>query len=307
MFPKALSIAAGSLLLMALLAPGAAMTSASPTRTVDIGSTTLALATTTRTAHFTVNLHQSYTTARSMGFNVFDVSGSTSNPKGVKARLNALPAGSRAMIWVGDLGKKAGVQGFTRAQFKAQVNALATDPRVFGYYLADEPNPTSFRTVVAEIRARADYLRAKAPAQKSFIVVQDGTNRCGGTLGCEYAALAPSKTHVSLIGVDVYPCHLRAPCDFAKITQRVNAAIRARIPRALLVPVYQTFGQEGAASAYYRTPTPAELQRQLATWKASLPAAQLDYAYTWGTQSMSPQSLINHPALRSVVKAHNAH
>ena len=85
--------------------------------------------------------------------------------------------------------------------------------------------------VVAEIAARADYLRAKAPAQKSFIVVLDGTNICKGTLGCEYAALAPPKSHVDVVGVDVYPCHLGAPCDFAKIPQRVNAAIAAGVPR----------------------------------------------------------------------------
>jgi hypothetical protein len=303
-FPLGLSLAAGSLALTALLAPAVTTTTAGPTMAVAAGMVTLAPA--TATAHFTANLRGSYTRARSMGFNVFDVTGSTSNPAGVRTRLAALPAGSKAMVWVGNLGKAAGVQGFTRAQFQAQVNALATDPRVYGYYIADEPHPISFPGVVAEIRARADYLRAKAPAQKSFIVVLDGTNMCKGTLGCEYAALAPAKTHVNLIGVDVYPCHLRAACDFAKITQRVNAAVRAGVPRGLIVPIYQTFGQEGAAKAYYRTPSPAELQRQLATWKASVPAAKLDYAYTWGTQTSSPQALINHPALQSVVKAHNA-
>lgn len=306
MFPMVRSFATGSLILVALLAPVATTQPGSPAKTVDTSTTTMALATSPKTAHMTANLRQSYGGARSMGFNVFDVAGSTTNPAGVKAKLNALPAGSRAMIWVGALGKKAGVQGFTRAQFRAQVNALATDRRVYGYYIADEPHPMSFPAVVAEIRARADYLRARAPAQKSFIVVLDGTNVCKGTLGCEYRALAPAKTHVSLIGVDVYPCHRGAACDFAKITQRVNAAVRAGVPRQQIVPIYQTFGQEGTANPYYRTPSTAELRRQLATWKASVPAAQLDYAYTWGTQSMSPQALINHPALRTVVRAHNA-
>jgi hypothetical protein len=306
MIPKVHTFTVGSLVLVALLAPAAATQPARPTMTVDTSTTTNALATSPRTAHMTANLRLSYAGARAVGFNVFDVAGSTTNPAGVKAKLNALPAGAKAMIWVGNLGKKAGPQGFTRAQFKAQVNALATDRRVYGYYIADEPHPMSFPGVVAEIRARADYLRWKAPAQKSFIVVLDGTNLCRGTLGCEYRALAPARTHVSLIGVDVYPCHKGAACDFAKIPQRVNAAVRSGIPRGQIVPIYQTFGQEGTAKPYYRTPSTAELQRQLATWKASVPAAQLDYAYTWGGQAMSPQALINHPALRAVVKAHNA-
>lgn len=300
MFPKVLSIAAGSLLLTALTASGATTTTNKTTAPARI--TTAASA----TAHFTVNVHQSYVTARSMGFNVFDVAGSTTNPTDVKTQLAALPAGSRAMIYVGNLGKKAGVQGFTRAQFQAQVNALATDRRVFGYYIADEPHPILFPSVVAEIAARADYLRAKAPFQRSFIVVLDGTNLCNGTLGCEYAALAPSKSHVDLVGVDSYPCTLGAPCDLNKIAQRVNAAIRAGIPRGRIAPVYQAFGQEGGTNPYYRTPTAAELQAMLAIWKANVPAPVLDYAYSWGAQPSSPQALINHPALQSVAKTHNA-
>lgn len=315
MFPMALSFIAGSFALTALLAPAATTTTATPTKTVTTTKTitaTTSTATTstttaaTATAHFTVNLHQSYTTAQSMGFNVFDVAGSNTNPAGVKTKLDALPAGSKAMIWVGNLGKTAGVQGFTRAQFQAQVNALATDPRVYGYFIADEPHPILFPTVVAEIAARADYLRAKAPAQKSFIVVLDGSKYCNGTLGCEYGALAPSKSHVDVVGVDSYPCHLGAPCDFNKIPERVNAAIKAGIPRGQIAPVYQSFGQEGATNPYYRTPTAAELQTMLDTWKANLPAPVLDYAYSWGTQTSSPQALINHPELQSVVKAHNA-
>lgn len=306
MLPKSLAFAVGGLVLTALSVSGSATQPAATPKTVDTNTTANALVTAPRTAHMTVNLHQSYAVARSKGFNVFDVAGSTTNPAGVKAKLSALPAGSKAMIWVGNLGKKAGVQGFTLVQFKAQVNALATDSRVYGYYIADEPHPMSFPTVVAEIRARADYLRYKAPTQKSFIVVLDGTNICKEGLGCEYATLAPAKTHVNLIGVDVYPCHLGAACEFAKITQRVNAAVRSGIPRGQIVPVYQTFGQEGTTNPYYRTPTDAELAKQLATWKANVPAAALDYAYTWGTQSMAPRSLINNPLLQAVVKAHNA-
>ena len=308
-----LSLAAGSFALTALLATSAMATAATPTVTTSNSSSnskTSAVTTNTITAvpatsHFTVNLGQSYAAARSIGFNVLDVSGSTTNPAGVKTKLSALPTGSRAMIWVGNLGKTANVQGFTRAQFQAQVNALATDPRVYGYYIADEPHPMSFPTVVAEIAARADYLRAKAPTQKSFIVVLDGTNLCKGTLGCEYAALSPSKSHVDVIGVDVYPCHLGAPCDFSKIPQRVNAAIKAGIPRGQIAPVYQTFGQEGATNPYYRTPTAAELRLMLITWKANVPAPVLDAAYSWGTQASLPQALINHPGLQRVAKVHN--
>lgn len=261
--------------------------------------------TSTSTAHFTVNLAGAYAAAHSAGFTVFDVSGSTSNPAGVKTKLDALPSGTQAMIWVGNLGKADGAEGFSRAQFKAQVDALAQDPRVFGYFIADEPHPILFPTVVGEIAARADYVRAVAPTQKSFIVVLDGSKYCNGSLGCEYAALAPSKTHVDVLGVDSYPCHLGAPCDFTKIPERVNAAVKAGVPRSQIAPVYQAFGQEGGTNPYYRTPTATELTTMLSTWKANVPSPVLDYAYTWGTQSSSTQALSNHPELQAVVKVHN--
>jgi hypothetical protein len=256
------------------------------------------------TAHFTVNLGGSYAAAHSVGFNVFDVAGSTSNPAGVKSKLDALPNGTKAMIWVGNLGKAAGAEGCTRAQFKAQVDALKDDPRVFGYMIADEPHPILFPTVVGEIAARADYLRAVAPSQKSFIVVLDGSKYCDGGLGCEYEALAPSKTHVDIIGVDSYPCNISGPCKISKIPERVNAAVRAGIPLDQIAPVYQTFGQAGD---YYRMPTASELEAMLAAWKKSVPNPPLDYAYTWGAQSSSPEALSNHPELQAVVKAHLGH
>ena len=254
------------------------------------------------TAHFTVNLGGSYAAAHSVGFNLFDVAGSTSNPAGVKAKLDKLPSGTKAMIWVGNLGKAAGAEGFTRAQFKAQVDALADDPRVFGYMIADEPHPILYPTVVAEIAARADYLRAVAPTQKSFIVVLDGSKYCDGGLGCEYEALAPAKTHVDIIGVDSYPCNISGPCSFGKIPERVNAAVKAGIPLKQIAPVYQTFGQDGG---YYRMPTPTELKTMLETWKSAVPNPPLDYAYSWGAQSSSPEALVNHPEHQAVVKAHH--
>lgn len=259
------------------------------------------------TAHFTVNLGGHYAAASRAGFTVFDVAGSTGNPGGLRATLATLPPGAQAMVWVGNLDNSSATPGFTLGQFQAQVDALAGDSRVFGYFLSDEPHPAQFRSAAADIAVRADYIRAHAPGQRSFIVVLDGTNSCGGTYGCEYRALAPAKTHVDLVGVDSYPCHFGAPCDDSQIGARVSSAVANGVPLAQIVPVYQAFGQEGKASSpYYRTPSPTELEQMLAAWQVAVPHPVLDYAYSWGTQSTSPQALANHPELRRVVKAHNA-
>src|SRR5581483_6743826 len=120
--------------------------------------------------------------------------------------------GGKALVWVGNLdnaspGSACPAPGFSFGQFRAQVDALRRNPRVYGYYVADEPHPTVCSGAAADIRARADYIHAEAPGQTAFIVVQDGSVVCGSALGCEYRALRPARTHVDLVGLDPYPCH----------------------------------------------------------------------------------------------------
>lgn len=273
------------------------------------------------TLHYTVNVTGNVLAAVNMGFNLLDVSGSGSNPQGVNATVNALPAGARAIIWVGNLGNSHSTPcpayGFTTAQFKAQVDALKNNSKVFGYLLADEPHPTVCTDAAADIRERADYIRTNAPNQYSFIVVIDGTSNCGGTYGCEYAALQPANTHVDYFGIDPYPCHYDndevtpIPCDHSKITARVNAAIANGIPQTSIVPVFQTFGQAGRTDGtdYYRMPSAAELSSMMNTWASLVPNPAFDYAYGFGVQCESscpaPQAIINTPDIHPVIISHN--
>jgi hypothetical protein len=81
----------------------------------------------------------------------------------------------------------------------------------------------------------------------------------------------------------------------------------------MIVPVFQTFGQEGridGRSVYYRIPTTGELSTILRTWDSLVPNPAMDYAYTFGIQCStttcpSPQALVNHPELQPVMQAHN--
>jgi hypothetical protein len=275
------------------------------------------------TLHFAVNVRGDVAAASRMGFDLFDVRGSTSSPQQVVAAVGRLPAGGKALVWVGNLdnaapGSPCPAPGFSYAQFTAQVDALASDPRVYGYYLADEPHPTVCPAAAGDIRARAEYIHAHAPGQKAFIVVQDGSGICGSDLGCEDRALRPDATHVDLIGLDSYPCHYTAgggavPCDNGAITDRVEVAIASGIPRSAIVPVYQTFGQHGRTdgkTAYYRMPSTAELSSMLETWSRLVPAPAFDYPYTYGTQCHpdscpAPQALENTPTIQPVVAQHN--
>lgn len=271
----------------------------------------------TKTLHYTANIGTAQTAAASLGFNLFDTGTN-------KQSIDALPAGVRAMVWVGNLdnapiGSACPAPALTFAQFQAVVDNLKNDPKVFGYYLSDEPHPAVCPNAASDIMARADYIRANAPGQKSFIVVLDGSNVCSGNLGCEYEALKPANTHVDYIGLDPYPCHYASdgvtavPCDISAITSKAQLAISKGIPVSAIVPTFQTFGQAGRSdgkSVYYRLPTTTELTDMLNAWHDLVPNPVFDYSYSYGVQCSSsscpaPQAIENEPSIQTIIKAHN--
>jgi hypothetical protein len=296
-----------------VLALGGTACSSGGSRTVPKGPQVAAAT----TRHYTIGTNTDQSLAISLGFDVMDITGSNSSPRSTKAIVDELPAGVQALIWVGNLDNTdCSTPGYTTAEFRALVDAMATDRKVYGYYLADEPHPRPCTNAVADIRARADYLHAHSRFQKAFIVIQDGFGPCGSNLGCEFEALQPTHTHVDLVGVDPYPCHYDdggrpVPCDYGLIEKRVGAATASGIPPGKIVPVFQAFGQQGrvGGSVFYRTPTTSELNTILATWKSLVPRPVLDFAYTFGVQCSTtcpaPQALANHPELQRILRAYN--
>ena len=118
-------------------------------------------------------------------------------------------------------GQKCPTPGFSDAEFMAVVDALANNPKVFGYNLSDEPHPSVCPNAANDIKIRSDYIHTHAPGQKAYITILDGSNMCPEVEGCEYRALQPENTNVDLIGLDPYPWHRTACClqhqhDFTK-------------------------------------------------------------------------------------------
>jgi hypothetical protein len=277
----------------------------------------------------TARLHAAFNTQGdvvellALGFNLFDITGSKTDPASTLALVNALPEGTQALVWLGNLGnapkgKTCPPPGFSEAEFQAQVDVLANNPKVFGYNLSDEPHPANCPEAPTAIRARADYIHTHAPGQKTYITILDGSNMCPEGMGCEYYALRPEITHIDLIGLDPYPCHFDrigqpAVCDTSMISQRVQSAIANGIPVSAIVPVFHASGQEGrldGKSIFYRTPTTAEFQDMLDLWNSLVPNPVFDFAYTWGIQCTAsscpaPQSLKNHPELQLLIQQHN--
>jgi hypothetical protein len=233
--------------------------------------------------HYISNLHGS-TAPAALGYDVFDSS---------ESGLAYLPSGVQGLVW---LGQKCPTPA--DATFKAAIDRMSKNPKVFGYYLSDEPHIASCPNGPAALRSRADYIRSKTSTQWTFVTFSKQA---------DLNAFKPAVTHVHLVGLDPYPCSTAHPtCDLSKIAERIGWANAAGIERWRVVPIFQAFGQENTASHYYNLPTASQLQAMLDEWHKYAPYPVFDYTYTWGNQSSANPTLVDSSALQSVMKTHNA-
>jgi hypothetical protein len=237
----------------------------------------------TTTHHYVSNLHDAVTAPRRIGFTVFDTGAS-------RSEVRSLPSGVRALVWLGE-------KCPTKADdaFRATVRRLADSRKVFGYYLSDEPHVGDCPGGPAALASRATYIRnASDGRQKSFVVLDDDQ---------EYGAFRPAVTHVSMIGLDPYPCSVAHPsCEYSQIGEAVRSAVAHGIPKRRLVPVYQAFGQENTSDHYYNLPTVTQMRTMIARWAAQLPHPPMDYTYGWGHQGSSNPTLVDSDGLRRLFR-----
>ncbi|MFD0331476.1 hypothetical protein ACFQZC_33360 [Streptacidiphilus monticola] len=197
------------------------------------------------------------------------------------ADLGHLPPGVKALVWLGRC------DGATPA-FADTVRPYLHSPKVFGYYLLDEPDPNGRwkrMCPAAHLAAESDYLHRHDPGRKTFFLMMnlgmaarpDYTNR-----GDSYT---PGNTHIDLVGIDPYPCRSELHgCDLSQIPTFVRAATSIGWPLSALVPVYQAFGggrwrdDEGAP---WLLPTPDQAASMLTLWQRLVPHPAFDQVYSW--------------------------
>ncbi|MBW8483999.1 hypothetical protein [Actinomadura parmotrematis] len=223
------------------------------------------------TRHIALNTQPSdYPRLRALGYDLVDV-------KPDPALVDAIPAGMRGLMWVGNF--TCGAFELDYTAFTEAVRRLARDPRVYGWYLSDEPNPRECPGIAAEIRRRADFIRAHAPGQVSFVSLTDWPMK----------PVAPKRTHVDLVGLDPYPCKggtkAGKECNIDAVDRMVRMADEAGVPRRSVVPVFQTFGQScSGGEREYWLPTVPQLRAILARWDRLVPRPPFDISYSWGHQ-----------------------
>jgi hypothetical protein len=228
-----------------------------------------------------------------VGFNVADV--------GSRSVADSLPAGDKGLVFLG-------LCNGADSNFTTMVRQYIGDPKVFGFYLVDEPDPTGQWNPLcpqANLKAESDWIHANVPGTKTFVVLMNMSSSSSPSYAPTYT---PANSDIDLYGVDPYPCRSELNgCDYTYITKGLAAAEAAGVPLADIVPVYQTFGggawvDDGGGS--YALPTASQEQQILATWASVVPTPVFDYAYSWGSQD-GDTALGQSTQLQSVFLAKN--
>ncbi|RWM72426.1 calcium-binding protein [Mesorhizobium sp.] len=227
------------------------------------------------------------------GFNLVDVQS--------VEQLNALPDGMKGLVWLNE------GDGVT-SSFINKVTPFIDNPKLFGFFLLDEPDPTGrwgTYATAADLKAESDYIHSNVPGAKTFITMMN----MGSSANPDYSnTYNPANTGIDLYGVTSYPVRTgTASVDYSQIGKAVAAAEAAGIPVSKMVPTYQTFG--GGAwmtdtDGKYVMPTAAQLDTMLDHWAAAVPSPAFDYAYAWGSQQ-GDVALESSPELQAVFREHN--
>lgn len=240
------------------------------------------------------------------GFNVADVSD--------VATLNSLPPGVMGLVYIGYS------LGGADLEFKSKVAPFIGNPRVFGFYLADEPDITgAWGTYYdpANLQAQSDYIHASFPNAKTFIVlVNQGADDSPTFIAKDKITGKPNcytypNTHIDLFGVAAYPVQSKFALQLSNngrqfisdyIAAYVQAAIKAGIAIGSIVPVYQAFGNY--AGGNWIVPAAIQEKEILNAWAERTPTPYFDYVYSWGAQK-GDTSLSNVPSLQAVFSDYN--
>lgn len=264
-------------LLLALLV---LLTGCSPRATADPSPTsTQTPSPTSSVPFFTVVLNTHDPVTADLGFTAVDVTPS---------QVQGLPADRRGLVWLGGYDRTTCTLATSDADLRQQFTTyhLASDPRVLGYFVADEPDTDhNCPQSVGQLRARTALVHSLDPHPQRFTLANVD----------DPAEFAAFKSTVDVLATDPYPCRIGKPCDTNLIPKRIASLRRAGVRR--YVAIVQAFQGTG-----WRWPTARELQLMLDQWRHSDWCGALVFSWTW-----QGADLADHPELLAVLKTFNAH
>jgi hypothetical protein len=214
------------------------------------------------------------------GFNLLDEGADPS-------LVDALPDGVGALVWLGDYDNTRCEFEHDDAWIRERLAPFRGDPKVAGYYIADEPHNASCPLAPRQLAARTAVIHKLTPGQFTYQVIEGGDDHLD-----EYAAFHDAA---DVTGIDPYPCTYREGCRYWVIDQAVRRARQAGIKR--LWAVVQAFGDE-----YYRYPSSDELQAILNEWREMPIEGQQTFAWSYRGNTLDSK-----PDLRRILLDYNRH
>jgi hypothetical protein len=214
------------------------------------------------------------------GYNLVDLSP-------YRSLIDALPAGQQALVWIGPYDLSTCDFDLSDADIRTMLADLAGDPKVAGYYIADEADDAlpayggKCPRVATQVAARSALVRRLAPGAFTYEVVTEPGN---------FAAFAAVT---DVLGADPYPCTVGHPCDMTMIPRYIEALRAAHVAHYWGVLQAFSFGR-------WRFPTATELQEMIGQWEQS--GWEGEQTFAW---SYNRKSLAQHPGLLTVLRALN--
>jgi hypothetical protein len=203
------------------------------------------------------------------------------------SQLQDLPAGMHSLVWLGGYDNATCTFATSDAHVRSEFAryGLAADARVFGYFLADEPNTNGNCPGASDqVRQRATLVRSVDPNPRHVTLanIDDPS---------QFAAFRDS---VDVLSTDPYPCAEGAGCDWSMIPAYVDALRHAGVSHYM--GTLQAFSGGG-----WRWPTAGELQQMVDQWRRSDWCGAI--TFSWSYQG---GRLADHPDLVAVLRQFNA-
>lgn len=229
-----------------------------------------------------------------LGFTLADVSS--------LSILNRLPEGVKGIVYVGP--GNDGCAGPT-IKFRAFVDQFKDNPKLWGFYLMDEPYAKDVGSkpacAMSNLKAETEYIHANFTNAKTFVKL----GNIGNTQNPNYDDFGLPNM-LDVYGIGGYPCRTANAgpdkCEYAMIARYVAAAVRANIPKAKMAPTVQAFG---GWDGVFVLPDAHQEQKLLEEWKKELPNPPMTFAYSYGKQDKSTGSIATSPELQAVFKDWN--
>jgi hypothetical protein len=193
-----------------------------------------------------------------------------------RSLIDALPAGQRALVWIGNYDQAACSFSRSNSEISRALTGLARDPRVAGYYIADEADDAQpafgghCPDVLRQVAARSRLVHRLAPGVFTYEVVAEPS---------DFAAFAHAT---DVLGADPYPCRDDLFCDWATIPRYIAALRAAHVARYW--GVLQAFSGAG-----WRYPTPAELRTMIGQWERSDWQGEQTFSWNYAGHDLTRQ------------------